>query len=160
MKDVLLHDVVIKLNGMVAPLIAKGSIHYHATVADNLPRICVDEARLEQVLFNLTSNAIKFTPAGGRVSLSAVKVDHWVVITIADTGIGIAPGELPNVVKAFFQVDSRLSRKYEGTGLGLSITKELIESMGSTFALHSRLALGTKASIRFPGVYPEKVAAA
>jgi signal transduction histidine kinase len=160
LKDVLLHNVVTQLNRMVAPLIEQGRINYDVTIGSNLPRIRVDEVRFKQVLLNLISNAVKFTPAGGRISLTAMESADSVVITIADSGIGIAAVDLPNVVKPFFQVDSKLSRKYEGTGLGLPITKEFVELMGGTFALHSELAVGTKAIIKFPSVCPEMVAAA
>ena len=74
------------------------------------------------------------------------------VVTVADSGPGIAADDLSNVVKPFFQVDSSLDRKYEGTGLGLPIAKRFVELMGGEFALESELAVGTRAIIRFPSV--------
>ncbi|MFQ5783961.1 MAG: PAS domain-containing protein [Alphaproteobacteria bacterium] len=115
------------------------------------PALYADERKLKQILINLLSNAIKFTPPGGRID---VRVDgssqHGCSITIADTGIGIAPEDIPKVMEPFGQADTGLDRKYEGTGLGLSLTRALVELHGGTFELESAVGRGTRAIVRFP----------
>ncbi|MEO5372779.1 MAG: ATP-binding protein [Alphaproteobacteria bacterium] len=120
-------------------------------IPDGLPSLRADERRLKQVLLNLLSNAIKFTPAGGRVAVRAETLeDQGLAVAVADTGIGIAAGDIAKAMSPFGQVDSRLSRKYEGTGLGLPLVKGLMELHGGTLALESRVGEGTVATIRFP----------
>ena len=115
------------------------------------PVILADERKTKQVLLNLLSNAIKFTPEGGRISLMVeTATDGDLEIRVRDTGIGIAPEDLPKALSFFGQVDSQLARKYEGTGLGLPLAKSLIELHGGTLSLESRVDEGTVATIRFP----------
>jgi signal transduction histidine kinase len=117
----------------------------------NLQLLHADERKTMQMLLNLVANAIKFSPAGGRIEIScSADPTQGLSITVADTGIGIAPDDLGRVVEAFEQVDSSLSRKYEGTGLGLPLVKMMIELHGGTLDLQSRLGVGTTAVITFP----------
>ncbi|WP_425998720.1 CHASE2 domain-containing protein [Caulobacter sp. DWR1-3-2b1] len=112
-----------------------------------------DAGRLRQILFNLLANAIKFTEAG-EVSLSA-SVDNGplgdqLVLTIADTGIGIAPDELERIFEPFTQVDDSRTRKYEGTGLGLAISRRLAVAMGGELSVDSQLGVGSRFAIKLP----------
>ena len=91
-----------------------------------------DPARLQQVVWNLLTNAIKFTPKGGRVQVLLERVNSHVELTVSDTGIGIAPEFLPQVFDRFSQKDSSASRHYGGLGLGLAIVKQLVELHGGT----------------------------
>jgi two-component system cell cycle sensor histidine kinase PleC len=110
-----------------------------------------DERKFKQVLLNLLSNAIKFTPAGGSVTVRAwCRSDDGYVIQVADTGIGIAPMDIPKVLTAFGQVDGALSRKFEGTGLGLPLSKSYVEMHGGSFDLQSSVGAGTTVTLRFP----------
>lgn len=121
------------------------------TKIDPLPRYRLDARKFGQILLNLLSNAIKFTPGGGEVCLSAFSaVDDTLVITVADTGIGIPEDSLQDVFNAFTQVDSRLSREYEGTGLGLPLVKAMVEMHGGTVSLQSALGVGTTLTLVFP----------
>ena len=92
----------------------------------SVPLINVDPQRIEQVLVNLVGNAIKFTPSGGSIKLSAKLKGKDIIVAVQDTGIGISKENQKHVFQKFFQVDSGLSRKYGGTGLGLSICKGII----------------------------------
>ena len=105
---------------------AKG-VHLHSTVAPGLREIQGDAARLQQVLWNLVSNAIKFTPAGGHVTLSVVEADGGVQLGVHDTGIGIEADFLPHVFERFRQADSSTTRTHGGVGLGLAIVRHLVE---------------------------------
>ena len=153
MKDLRIAEAVTTVSRIVAPLCENGQVVFSPKVSANLPAIRVDEVRFRQILLNLVSNAIKFTPRGGRVSLEVVEEYEFVVVMVTDTGTGISAEDLPNVVKPFFQVDSNLNRRHNGTGLGLPITVKLVEMMGGRFKLESELGVGTRASIRFPAIY-------
>ena len=113
--------------------------------------IHVDDRRFRQILINLLSNAVKFTPAGGQVSVRAFQKNGDLVISIADTGIGIAPDNIAKAMMPFSQVDSKTSRKYEGTGLGLPLAKRLVELHGGRFILESEVDVGTTVSIVLSG---------
>ncbi len=110
-----------------------------------------DPRKLQQILANLMTNAIKFTDAGGKVTLRAwCRADSGFVFQIIDTGIGIAAEDVPKALSRFGQVDGDLNRRYEGTGLGLPLTKALVELHGGRFELQSQIGVGTTATVRFP----------
>ena len=111
----------------LAPLAEEDGLHLHLDLPADLPEIDADRSRLEQVLTNLVENAIKFTPSGGEITVSGVRVGDRVRLTVADTGIGIPPEEQDRVFDRFYQVDSSERRAYRGTGLGLSICKHIVE---------------------------------
>jgi signal transduction histidine kinase len=109
-----------------------------------------DAGRLKQVILSLLSNAIKFTPLGGTVSVSVVETFEGVVINVADTGIGIAENDIDKAFERFSQIDNRLSRRYEGAGLGLPIAKQIVERHGGSLIIHSKLNIGTTVSVVLP----------
>ena len=116
-----------------------------------MPRVFADERAVKQILLNLLSNAVKFTPDGGRVAVAAeLRGDGSLAVSVDDTGIGIAPENIPRALAPFSQVDSTLTRRYEGTGLGLPLVKSLIELHDGTLELESEEGKGTLATIVFP----------
>jgi two-component system cell cycle sensor histidine kinase PleC len=116
-----------------------------------LPPLVIDRLRFKQVLLNLLSNSIKFTPEGGRVSVEAAQdVVGDVIVCVRDTGIGIAPEAMADVFEPFRQIDSALSRKFEGTGLGLSLVKKLVDLHGGQVRMESTLGKGTSVFVRLP----------
>ena len=118
---------------------------------DHLPFLFVDRLRVKQILLNLISNAVKFTPEGGSIFVTAAQ-DHTgcVHICVQDTGIGIPPEMLAAVFEPFRQVDTALSRKFEGTGLGLSLVQSLMAVHDGSATIESKLGKGTAVSIHFP----------
>ena len=128
-----------------------GRLTVDVNIPDDAPTLCADERMVKQILLNLLSNAVKFTPAGGKISVkvSASARDGY-EFRVSDTGIGIAPEDIPTAMMPFAQVDSGLSRKYEGTGLGLPLTKGLVELHGGTLEISSKVAAGTTVTVRFP----------
>jgi PAS domain S-box-containing protein len=125
-----------------------------------LPLIRADERKLKQILMNLLSNAVKFTPQGGMVAiLSFLDAKGDVAIEVRDTGIGMAPDDIPRALAAFGQIDSTLTRKHEGTGLGLPLVKALVEIHGGQFALSSELGRGTSAVVVLPKARISRLAA-
>jgi PAS domain S-box-containing protein len=116
----------------------------------NVPPLLCDERTVKQVLLNFLSNAIKFTPPGGQVTLGIRRVVDGVAITVADTGIGMSKDEIAIALSAFGQVDSKLARKHRGTGLGMPIAKSLIELHGGTMTVDSTPKVGTTMTATFP----------
>ncbi len=109
-----------------------------------------DESQMEQVLNNLISNAIKYTPEGGKVTLSAFEKDRWAAISVTDTGIGIPQGDLARIFDRFYRVDKNRSRQMGGTGLGLSIVKDIVESHGGIVLVDSELGKGSTFTVTIP----------
>ncbi|HVT50998.1 MAG TPA: ATP-binding protein [Dongiaceae bacterium] len=128
-----------------------GGVTLRSEIPDMLPRLWVDPRAVRQILNNLLTNAVKFTPKDGTITLSARQAGaDWVEIAVADTGIGIAAKDIPKVLEPFGQADNALSRRQQGTGLGLPIVKALVEMSGGTFALESETGRGTTVTIRLP----------
>jgi two-component system, cell cycle sensor histidine kinase DivJ len=119
-------------------------------IAEDLPEVVADKRALKQVMFNILGNAIKFTPRGGRVLLSAKANTSELLITVADTGIGISPTDLKRVGDPFFQVRNSYDRPYDGAGLGLSIVRGLLALHGGKMEISSVLNEGTSVLVRFP----------
>jgi signal transduction histidine kinase len=116
-----------------------------------LPILRGDSRKIKQVLINLLSNSIKFTPPGGRVEIRAeFDAARRLVIAVSDTGIGISEADQARVFQPFVQVDSSLTRRHQGTGLGLSLVRAMVELHGGEVALESALGVGTRVAITFP----------
>jgi signal transduction histidine kinase len=120
-------------------------------VPDTLPDVEVDPQRLRQSLANLLSNAMKFTPEGGGISLEAWIGDQGgLCFAVADTGIGMASEKIAEALEPFRQLDGSLARRFEGAGLGLSIAKSLVELHGGSLGIESAVGAGTTVTIRLP----------
>jgi two-component system, cell cycle sensor histidine kinase PleC len=126
------------------------------TMHEELPKqsfiLHTDAKKMKQILLNLLSNSVKFTPASGKV-----KVTAWhdaardrAIFVVSDTGIGIAPKDISKVMSPFGQVDSVLAKRYDGTGLGLPLSKKLVELLGGTFKIESEIGVGTTITLDFP----------
>ena len=110
-----------------------------------------DEKILRQVMFNLLSNAMKFTPSDGFISVEAIKAHDSVNVSVSDTGIGIRPSDLETIFGAFQQVDSSFSRETEGTGLGLALTRRLVRLHGGRISAESDgLGKGSRFTFTIP----------
>jgi signal transduction histidine kinase len=130
---------------------ANANVKLIATISPNLPAVRGDERKMKQILINLLSNAVKFTPEKGEVTLIARRDEGGgVEITVSDTGIGIAPEDIPKALSPFNQIDSSLSRKYNGTGLGLPLAESFTRMHGGTLTLESSAGEGTRVVLYFP----------
>jgi len=119
-------------------------------IAPDLPEVAADRRAFNQILINLISNAVKFTPRGGRVTVSARCDGPKLAVTVEDTGVGIGESDLPRLGEAFFQGRASYDRRHDGTGLGLSIVKGLVHLHGGEVDIKSRLGEGTRVTVRLP----------
>jgi signal transduction histidine kinase len=145
-----LGDMLDGLAQAARPEMAKIGIDLHIGLDSRLPLVQADPRRLRQILSKLLANAIKFTPAGGMVSVEARMAPDGLAIAIADTGIGMSPEELQRALEPFGQADARLERKYEGAGLGLPIARGLVERHGGRLNIESRPGAGTTVTVLLP----------
>jgi signal transduction histidine kinase len=134
----------------VEPQARNPKIRFTCALDSAVTTIRGDELRIRQILLNLLSNAVKFTREG-EIRVSSFLEAGDFVLSISDTGIGIASDDIPKALRSFGQVDSRISREYAGTGLGLPLAKHLTELHGGTLRLDSRIGVGTTVTITFPG---------
>lgn len=136
----------------------KKRIHLQTNIPPYLPNLFADERRIRQALLNLLTNAIKFTPEGGTITLTVSllppKADTTqqphLRMAVTDTGIGIAPENMSKLFQPFVQIDSALNRQYTGTGLGLALVKQIVELHGGQVSLTSKLGLGSCFTIDLP----------
>ena len=136
--------------GIVKPLADKRGVTVKRTIPACLPNIFVDPVRLKQVLYNLLSNGIKFTPRGGGVELRVVIEGSNLLIDVEDTGVGIAPNDMPRLFREFEQIDQLDGDKQEGTGLGLALTRRLVEVHGGEIKAKSAVGKGSVFTVRLP----------
>ena len=125
-------------------------LELHLKLAQPTPLARCDAEAIETVIKNLVVNAIHYTPEGGRVSISTSTEKQWVVVSVTDTGIGIAPEQQARVFERFYRVDKARSRDMGGTGLGLAIVKHLTQSFGGSVTLESQLGKGSQFHVRLP----------
>ncbi|HVZ54997.1 MAG TPA: PAS domain-containing sensor histidine kinase [Pseudolabrys sp.] len=125
-------------------------VEIRTRIALNLPEVVADRRALSQILINLISNAIKFTPRDGRITVSAHCDDKKLTLVVEDTGVGIGEDDLPRLGEAFFQARASYDRRHDGSGLGLSIVKGLVRLHGGEFNISSRLGQGTQVTVRLP----------
>ncbi|MCA9953789.1 MAG: response regulator [Anaerolineales bacterium] len=130
----------------------KKHLHVHSSFDSQVNTLMADERRVKQILVNLLSNAVKFTPDGGDIGIEVVgdTEANAVLITVWDTGIGIADEHLQQLFRPFVQLDSRLSREYAGTGLGLSLVLRMMELHGGSVAVDSQVGRGSRFTVSFP----------
>src|SRR5439155_12123132 len=143
-----IHDVCEGLLAMFRPLAEKKNIELRGQLEPGIAPMRQDVVKLQQILSNLLSNAIKFTPEGGRVQLKVEAEAGDAVLTVTDTGVGIALDEQELVFEKFRQAGNPLTREHAGTGLGLSIVRELAKLLGGEVTLQSELGRGSTFAVR------------
>jgi signal transduction histidine kinase len=128
-------------------------------VAENVGTILADRDKLEKIVLNILFNAIKFTPGGGNILVTAERAENRFILRVKDSGVGIAASQLPFIFDRFWQADTSAHRKYQGTGIGLALVKELTESQGGTVSVSSVVNQGTTMTVELPyTVAPEMTA--
>ncbi|PKL16279.1 MAG: two-component sensor histidine kinase [Spirochaetae bacterium HGW-Spirochaetae-5] len=145
-----------EISMLVADMVSKKKLHMLVEIADDLPDIEADELKVKEIIYNLLSNVVKFTPEGGKIGMCAKKTDSGIEITVWDTGVGIASENMEKIFEGFFRVDTPYSRVTEGTGLGLPLSKKLVELHGGMLTVESAgLNLGTSVRFTLPAVSME-----
>jgi signal transduction histidine kinase len=141
---------------VVAPEAEAKGIQLRQTIAQQISGFQADERRLIQILVNLLNNAVKFTPAGGAVGLEVVldATRQYLLLSVWDNGIGIAPADQERIFEPFVQVDARLARQYEGSGLGLALVRHLVALHGGSVSLVSALGQGSRFTVSLPWPAP------
>ena len=134
----------------VADRAAEHGVALETAVAPGLPPLTVDPDRIGQVFANLLDNALRHTPPGGRVRVSASAADGAVTLEVADTGAGVPAEHLPHVFERFYRVDAARDRAHGGSGIGLAITKALVEAHAGTITVESKPGVGTSFVITVP----------
>ena len=144
-------DLVNSVVVLVRERAHKTRVKIQTGIADDLPMLFVDEQKLKQILINLMSNSIKFTPAGGSVDLRVWRdAENGFLFEVTDTSIGIEARDIAKALQPFGQIDSALNRNHAGTGLGLPLAKKLTEMHGGTLELQSKPDVGTTVTIKLP----------
>lgn len=148
-------DLIEGLAGIMRPQAESNELTLNVEVASNIPMIETDPGKLQQILYNFLSNAIKFTPAGGRVTIGANRVTRQdnslgVRLSVADTGPGIPPDMQDLIFEKFRQIDSAHTREHPGTGLGLAICKELAQMLGAEVSFVSEQGRGATFYVDLP----------
>ncbi|MCS6977034.1 MAG: ATP-binding protein [Gemmatales bacterium] len=147
-----IRDVCESLLGMFRPLAQKKNLALEASIDPGIPILRQDASKIQQILWNLLSNAVKFTPEGGRVELRAETDGVHLILSVIDTGVGIAEEDQEIIFEKFRQAGTvqALTREQGGTGLGLSIVRELAKLLGGDVALKSQLGRGSTFTVTLP----------
>ena len=145
-----LHDVLDGVKEELAPRAAARNMAVEDELPADTPKVLADPDRLRQVFVNLMDNAIKYTQIGGRVRVTACRVNGDVRVTVSDNGPGIAAEHLPRIFERFYRVDKARSRELGGTGLGLSIVKHIVQAHGGRIWAESRVGQGTEFHFTLP----------
>jgi two-component system phosphate regulon sensor histidine kinase PhoR len=135
---------------VVAAVASPKGVRLGKDIPESAPPIRADRDRLAQILLNVLDNAVKFTPAGGTVTISGETREGFLTLRIADTGPGIPKSDIPRLGERFYRADKARSREPGGTGLGLSIVKHLMKAHGGSMVIDSTLGRGTTVSLTFP----------
>ena len=143
MVDVSVASALVAAEALVVPQVRAKGLKYTLGACDPGYTVRADREKLQQILLNLLTNAIKFTPRGGEITVSCVERGDTLHIQVADTGVGIPPDKLTKIFDPFVQVDSRLIRAQEGIGLGLAISRDLARGMGGELAVESAEGKGS-----------------
>lgn len=148
LSDVSMKNLLDDISLLVLDMVSKKKLKMSLETAEDLPSIEADELKVKQILYNLISNAVKFTPEGGKIGLRAKRADSGVEIVVWDTGVGVAPENMEKIFEGFFRVNTPYSQVTEGTGLGLSLSRKLVELHGGKLSLESE-GLNKGVAVRF-----------
>ncbi len=136
----------------LAPQFNEKGVRLELRADADLPAMLADEDRLDQVLFNLLGNGLNYTDTGGSVVLGAALEHGEIVLSVADSGIGISAEDLPHIFERFYRADKSRSRERGGTGIGLTIAERYVQDLGGSIAVSSEPGAGTRFTVRIPAV--------
>jgi signal transduction histidine kinase len=145
-----LKEIVESVADLLTPQLKDKKIELAIQVQKDIKPVFVDAGQIQRVFVNLISNAIKFTPADGKITLKASDAGEYIQVDVSDTGIGIAEGDLEKVFEEFYRVDNTINQSLAGTGLGLSLVKHIIEAHKGKIWVKSKVKEGTTFSFTLP----------
>ena len=149
--DVDIRSLLRECEVMITGRLTRAGVDLEISVDNSISVVRADTLRLRQVLLNLLTNATKFTPAAGKITVTVVPADNdKIAFTVRDTGVGIARKDIERVLEPFTQAVSATSQHLEGTGLGLYLTKHLVEKHGGTLEIESEVGVGTSVTFTLP----------
>ena len=150
--DVTVGEALAAAEALIVPQLRANGLRY--TLGDCPQHLTAraDRDKLQQILLNLLTNAIKFTPRGGELRIDCARDGDLVAISVEDTGIGIAADKLASVFEPFVQIDAKLTRTHEGVGLGLAISRDLARGMGGDLTVRSEVGVGSRFTLTLPAV--------
>ena len=149
-KEFELNEIVCTIIDIMRPMADTGKVRLGAASVDGNVKIFADQRAIRQILINLVSNAIKFTPEGGEVTVSTILREGVAGFCVSDNGVGIPADVMPRITDAFIQADNGLDRSHDGTGLGLSVVKGFVELHGGELDIDSVVGRGTRVSVLLP----------
>jgi signal transduction histidine kinase len=150
LEDVPVNDLLNGTSDFVRPQLRERGLTFTTNVCEPSMRVRADREKVHQILLNLLSNALKFTPSGGQITLGCAEREGAVSVTVHDTGRGIAAEKLASIFEPFVQVDRRFKREQEGIGLGLAISRELARAMDGDLTVESAEGKGATFELRLP----------
>jgi len=138
-----IQPVIENIRDLLTPQIKEKELDFKVQIAENMPPVMMDPAQIERVFINLVSNAIKFTPHHGKITIEAEHDEQKITVKVSDSGIGIKSEDLERLFDEFYRADNLINQSVKGTGLGLSLAKKIIEAHGGKIWVTSRLDQGT-----------------
>jgi len=145
-----LKSIIDNVHDLLTPQLREKNLQWTVHIDPTTPEVMVDKSLIERVFINLVSNAIKFTPPQGSISVMAKPHEDLVLIEVNDTGIGIAEEHLPKLFNEFYRVDNEINQSVKGTGLGLSLVKNIVEAHGGKIWATSEVHKGTTLHFQLP----------
>ncbi|MDP2940600.1 MAG: ATP-binding protein [Candidatus Omnitrophota bacterium] len=138
-----INEIIYSVTDLLQPQLKEKEIQFKTEVSQDLPSVLIDRDQIERVFINLLGNAIKFTPSGGWIKISAVDKADFMEVAIADSGIGISEQDIPKIFEEFYRVDNQFNQTLKGTGLGLSLVKYIVEAHQGKIWVNSQLNKGS-----------------
>jgi signal transduction histidine kinase len=149
-------ELVASTLGDFGVLAQQSDLELRGQITSQVPLVLGDPEHLRKVVDNLIANALKFTPAGGTVTVSLKGTSDEVILQVTDTGIGIPEEHMERVFDRFYQVDGTTRRRHGGSGLGLALVKEIVESHGGSVTVESMVGKGSTFSVRLPAAKADR----
>lgn len=148
--DCVLSDIIDSVGDILTPQMRDKKINWSSNIDKNIPKMSLDDTQVDRIFINLISNAIKFTPEGGTITVNAHLNNNVVKVEVADTGIGISQKDIAQLFDEFYRVDNQINQNVKGTGLGLPLAKKIVEAHGGKMWITSQLKKGTTFHFTLP----------
>ena len=143
-------EMIENVHDLLTPQMKERSLNWASNIDSTIPNMLLDSSQADRIFINLISNAIKFTPEDGTISVNARLNNDVVTVEVSDTGIGISEEDIVRLFDEFYRVDNQINQNVKGTGLGLSLAKKIVEAHGGRMWITSKLNEGTTFHFTLP----------